>query len=43
MVMEGDSVTICEADDMDRQNRLPVSLLSTLAEHLNGPKHDATD
>jgi hypothetical protein len=38
IVKEGDSVTIYEADDMDRQIRFPVALLSSLAEHLTGLK-----
>ncbi len=38
IVMEGDKVTIYEADDMDRQIRFPVSLLPHLTEHLKGLK-----
>ncbi len=34
IVQEGDSVTIYEADDMDRQIRFPVTLVATLVEHL---------
>ena len=42
MVMEGENVTIYEADDMDRQIRFPVALLSSLAEHLTALKQGAT-
>jgi hypothetical protein len=42
MVREGDNVTIYEADDMDRQIRFPVALLSSLAEHLTALKQGAT-
>ncbi len=38
IVKEGDSVTIYEADDMDRQIRFPVTLLAHLAEHLTDLK-----
>ncbi len=38
IVKEGDNVTIYEADDMDRQIRFPVALLSSVAEHLTGLK-----
>jgi len=38
IVMEGDSVTIYEADDMDRQIRIPVGLVSSLADHLKDLK-----
>ena len=36
IVREGDSVTIYEADDMDRHISFPVALISALAEHLAG-------
>lgn len=38
LVKEGDSVTIYEADDMDRQIRFPIALISSLAEHLTDLK-----
>jgi hypothetical protein len=38
IVKEGDSVTIYEADDMDRQIRFPVAVVSALAEHLRDLK-----
>jgi hypothetical protein len=42
IVKEGDSITIFEADDMDRQIRFPVALLTSLAEHLTALKQGAT-
>jgi hypothetical protein len=39
IVMEGDNVTIYEADDMDRQIRIPLELVSSLAEHLKALKN----
>ena len=38
IVMEGESVTIYEADDMDRQIRISVGLVSSLADHLKDLK-----
>lgn len=38
IVKEGESVTIYEADDMDRHISFPVALLATLAEYLTGFK-----
>jgi hypothetical protein len=35
LVKEGDSLVIYEADDMDRQIRLPLSAISGLIKHLN--------
>lgn len=43
MVMEGDNITIYEADDMDRQIRFPVALLSSLAAHLTAFKQGTTN
>jgi hypothetical protein len=42
IVKEGESVTIYEADDMDRHISFPASLLASLATHLNGFKSGAT-
>ena len=41
IVVEGDSITIYEADDMDREIRFPVTLLPSLAEYLAGFKNGA--
>ena len=41
IVVEAGSVTIYEADDMDREIRFPVSLLSHLAENLKSFKNGA--
>jgi hypothetical protein len=38
IVTEGETVTIYEADDMDRQIRIPLQLVSSLADHLKGLK-----
>jgi len=42
IVVEGDNVTIYEADDMDRQIRFPIALLPYLTEHLKAFKNGAT-
>ena len=42
IVVEGDNVTIYEADDMDRQIRFPIALLPYLTEHLKTFKNGAT-
>ena len=42
IVLEGENITIYEADDMDRQIRFPVALVRALAEHLSGFKSGAT-
>lgn len=34
IVIEGDSITIYEADNMDREIRFPITLLPKLAENL---------
>ena len=34
IVVEGDSMTIYEADDMDREIRFPITLLPNLTEYL---------
>ncbi len=34
IVIEGDSITIYEADNMDREIRFPVTLLPNLAQYL---------
>ncbi len=41
IVLEGDSVTIYEADDMDRQIRFPLTLLPRLSECLGEFKNGA--
>ena len=42
IVIEGGSVNIFEADDMDREIRFPISLLPLLTENLKGFKNGAT-
>ncbi len=39
IVVEGESITIYEADDMDREIRFPVTLLPILNQHLTGFKN----
>jgi hypothetical protein len=39
IVVEGDNVTIYEADNMDREIRFPVALLPSLGEHLKACKN----
>ena len=39
IVVEGDNITIYEADNMDREIRFPIALLPTLREHLVGLKN----
>ena len=39
IVIEGESITIYEADNMDREIRFPLTLLPTLAEHLKNFKN----
>ena len=42
IVKEGDTVTIYEADDMDRHISFPATTLNALAEHLTGFKQGTT-
>lgn len=42
IVVEGDNVTIYEADDMDREIRFPLSLLPLLRDNLKTFKNGAT-
>ena len=39
IVIEGDSITIYEADNMDREIRFPLTLLPKLAENLKSFKN----
>jgi hypothetical protein len=39
IVVEGDSITIYEADNMDREIRFPLTLLPNLTEYLAGFKN----
>lgn len=39
IVVEGDSITIYEADDMDREIRFPITLLPKLMESLQAFKN----
>jgi hypothetical protein len=39
IVVEGESVTIYEADDMDREIRFPITLLPILTKNLTGFKN----
>jgi hypothetical protein len=41
IVVEGDNVTIYEADDMDRHITFPAALLPHLAQHLTAFKNGA--
>ncbi len=41
IVVEGENVTIYEADNMDREIRFPITLLPQLAQHLSGFKNGA--
>jgi len=41
IVVEGDNVTIYEADNMDREIRFPVALLPYITEHLKALKNGA--
>ena len=43
IVIEGDSVTIYEADDMDREIRFPITLLPRLTENLKSFKNGASN
>ena len=36
IVIEGDNITIYEADDMDREIRFPLTLVPNLTEYLRG-------
>jgi hypothetical protein len=42
IVVEGDSITIYEADNMDREIRFPLALLPKLAENLKSFKNGAS-
>ncbi len=42
IVVEGDSVTIYEADDMDREIRFPTALLPRLTKYLDSFKNGTT-
>jgi hypothetical protein len=42
IVIEGHSITIYEADDMDREIRFPITLLPNLAENLKSLKNGKT-
>ncbi len=42
IVVEGDNVTIYEADDMDRQIRFPLALVPYLTENLKTFKNGAS-
>ena len=42
IVVEGDSITIYEADDMDREIRFPITLLPKLAENLKSFKNGSS-
>lgn len=42
IVVEGDSMTIYEADNMDREIRFPVTLLPHLTEYLVAYKNGAS-
>ncbi len=41
IVVEGDNVTIYEADNMDREIRFPISLLPLLTQNLTAFKNGA--
>ncbi len=42
IVVEGDSITIYEADNMDREIRFPISLLPLLTQNLSAFKNGAS-
>lgn len=41
IVVEGENVTIYEADNMDREIRFPITLLPSVTEHLKSFKNGA--